>query len=108
MRMKNFIQSIDYDLWIVTTHGPFVPMTTAGEHQVPTPMEKLTTNGKKKLSLNAKALNVLFCALGQDEFAREMKKGKASITFKRELDKVSIAFKRELDKVFIAFLKDIS
>ncbi|VFQ78629.1 unnamed protein product [Cuscuta campestris] len=70
MRMENFIQSIDYDLWIVTTHGPFVPMTTVGEHQVPTPMDKLTTEDKKKLSLNAKALNVLFCALGQDEFAR--------------------------------------
>ncbi|VFQ80904.1 unnamed protein product [Cuscuta campestris] len=41
-----------------------------GEHQVPTPMDKLTTEDKKKLSLNAKALNVLFCALGQDEFAR--------------------------------------
>ncbi|VFQ84453.1 unnamed protein product [Cuscuta campestris] len=33
-------------------------------------MDKLTTDDKKKLSLNAKALNVLFCALGQDEFAR--------------------------------------
>ncbi|VFQ59736.1 unnamed protein product [Cuscuta campestris] len=33
-------------------------------------MDKLTTEDKKKLSLNAKALNVLFCALGQDEFAR--------------------------------------
>ncbi|VFQ85747.1 unnamed protein product [Cuscuta campestris] len=41
-----------------------------GEHQVPTPMDELTTDNKKKLSLNAKALNVLFCALGQDEFAR--------------------------------------
>ncbi|VFQ84582.1 unnamed protein product [Cuscuta campestris] len=29
-----------------------------------------TMEDKKKLSLNAKALNVLFCALGQDEFAR--------------------------------------
>ncbi|VFQ91639.1 unnamed protein product [Cuscuta campestris] len=44
--------------------------TVVGEHQVPTPMDKLTTEVKKKLSLNAKALNVLFCALGQDEFAR--------------------------------------
>ncbi|VFQ79940.1 unnamed protein product [Cuscuta campestris] len=70
MRMENFIQSIDYDLWIVTTHVPFVPMTTVGEHQVPTPMDKLTSDDKKKLSLNAKALSVLFCALGQDEFAR--------------------------------------
>ncbi|VFQ77698.1 unnamed protein product [Cuscuta campestris] len=70
MRMENFIQSIDYDLWIVTTHGPFVRMTTVCEHQVPTPMDKLTTDDKKKLSLNAKALNVLVCALGQDEFAR--------------------------------------
>ncbi|VFQ81451.1 unnamed protein product [Cuscuta campestris] len=43
---------------------------TNGEHQVPTPMDKLTTDEKKKHSLNAKALNVLFCALGQDEFAR--------------------------------------
>ncbi|VFQ79200.1 unnamed protein product [Cuscuta campestris] len=42
----------------------------ASEHQVPTPMDKLTIDDKKKLSFNAKALNVLFCALGQDEFAR--------------------------------------
>ncbi|VFQ90307.1 unnamed protein product [Cuscuta campestris] len=33
-------------------------------------MDKLTIDDKKKLSLNAKALNILFCALGQDEFAR--------------------------------------
>ncbi|VFQ83173.1 unnamed protein product [Cuscuta campestris] len=37
---------------------------------VTTPMDKLTIDDKKKLSLNAKALNMLFCALGQDEFAR--------------------------------------
>ncbi|VFQ88655.1 unnamed protein product [Cuscuta campestris] len=47
-----------------------VSVKLSGEHQVPTPMDKLTTEDKKKLSLNAKALNVLFCALGQDEFAR--------------------------------------
>ncbi|VFQ73004.1 unnamed protein product [Cuscuta campestris] len=33
-------------------------------------MDKLTSDDKKKLLLNAKALNVLLCALGQDEFAR--------------------------------------
>ncbi|VFQ62783.1 unnamed protein product [Cuscuta campestris] len=41
-----------------------------GERKVPTPMDKLMPENKKKLSLNAKALNILFCALGQDEFAR--------------------------------------
>ncbi|VFR00767.1 unnamed protein product [Cuscuta campestris] len=38
--------------------------------KVPIPKDKLTIDDKKKLSLSAKALNILFCALGPDEFAR--------------------------------------
>ncbi|VFQ59816.1 unnamed protein product [Cuscuta campestris] len=62
MRMEYFIQSIDFDLWLNVLHGPFVP--SIGN------LAGLSPEDKRKLSMNAKAINILHCSLGPDEFAR--------------------------------------
>ncbi|VFQ85689.1 unnamed protein product [Cuscuta campestris] len=61
-QMEYFIQSIDFDLWLNVLHGPFVPRN--GD------FAGLSSEDKKKLSMNAKAMNILHCSLGPDEFAR--------------------------------------
>ncbi|VFQ80669.1 unnamed protein product [Cuscuta campestris] len=60
--MEYFIQSIDFDLWLNILHGPFVP--SSGD------FAGLSLEDKRKLSINAKAINILHCSLGPDEFAR--------------------------------------
>ncbi|RAL53735.1 hypothetical protein DM860_015463 [Cuscuta australis] len=62
MRMEYFIQSIDFDLWLNVLHGRFVP--SSGD------FAGLSLEDKRKLSMNAKAINILHCSLGPDEFAR--------------------------------------
>ena len=67
MRMENFIQSIDFNLWIIIKDGLYVPTKNSGEAK---DLRELNDEDKRQLSLNAKAINSLHCALGPDEFAR--------------------------------------
>ena len=68
--MRIFIQALDYDLWSVIINGPHTP--TFIINGIPTPkLEKDWDDSDKKLvQLNAKAMNVLYCALDANEFNR--------------------------------------
>ncbi|KAK8669804.1 hypothetical protein V6N13_104573 [Hibiscus sabdariffa] len=61
-RMMFFIKAKDFHLWDIVEDGPFVPTTSRSEW---------SANDRKKMELNCKALHILFCALGPDEYGKE-------------------------------------
>ena len=58
-RMRVFLISMNLDLWNIIENGFLLPSK---------PMNKWSDLEKKYFSLNAKAMNVLFCALDKNEF----------------------------------------
>ncbi|KAL4285240.1 hypothetical protein GQ457_16G021070 [Hibiscus cannabinus] len=60
-RLMFFIKAKDIHLWDIIEDGPFVPTKSKLEWN---------TNDRKKMELNYKALHIIFCALGPDEYAR--------------------------------------
>ena len=70
-RMRIFIQSTDYDLWKIIINGPDTPMTTNDEGQrVPKTDEEWTPEEKKKVEMNAKAINLMHCAISFEEYRK--------------------------------------
>ena len=74
-RMTIYLQSIDYNLWEVIENGPYVPMKLIKEEGKPDRLvlkekHEYEEEDKRKLSLNARAKNVLYCALDKNEFNR--------------------------------------
>ncbi|KAL3510113.1 hypothetical protein ACH5RR_029514 [Cinchona calisaya] len=71
-RMKIFLQSIDIELWYVVNEGPFEASII--DDQTNRRREKtrneLTPQDKANLTLNAKAMNVLYNALDANESTR--------------------------------------
>ena len=65
--MSIFLQS-DYELWDVVQDGPFVPMKEVDGKQVPKTREEMTPQDKKNIAINARAMNVLYCALNEYNF----------------------------------------
>ncbi|KAL4313229.1 hypothetical protein GQ457_01G021870 [Hibiscus cannabinus] len=60
-RMMFFMKSLDYHLWDIILDGPFVPQRIK---------EEWNAEDRKKMELNAKALHILFCAFGPNEYAK--------------------------------------
>ena len=58
-RMRIYLQALDYEIWEVVCDDLFIPRKNA-----------LSELDKKKMSLNSKAMNALFCALDKNEFHR--------------------------------------
>ena len=69
-RTKIYLQSIDYNLWLIVAKGPYVPMKNVDNVDKPKLEEEYDENEMKKCSFNAKAINCLYCALSKDEFNR--------------------------------------
>ena len=59
--MMYFIKAIDFRLWDIVEDGPFVPQRRKADW---------SADDKKKMELNSKALHIIFCALGPEEFAK--------------------------------------
>ncbi|KAL4360754.1 hypothetical protein GQ457_04G019050 [Hibiscus cannabinus] len=51
----------DFHLWDIIGEGPFMPTKSKSEWKV---------NDRKKVKLNCKALHIVFCALGIDEYGK--------------------------------------
>jgi hypothetical protein len=65
--MRIYIQAVDYELWRVISRGPRFPRDKEGKLKD----EKDWDDADLKLmSLNSKAMNVLYCALDANEFNR--------------------------------------
>ena len=65
------MQALDYEIWEVVCDGPFMPMSKdeVGD-DIHKPSSQLSELEKRKMSLNFKAMNALFCALDKKEFHR--------------------------------------
>ncbi|XP_072076806.1 uncharacterized protein [Arachis hypogaea] len=70
-RMRIFVQSIDYNIWNIILNGPDDPTKQNTDREV---MEKedneWTEEEKKKVELNAKAFNLMHCAISFEEFRK--------------------------------------
>ncbi|VFQ65571.1 unnamed protein product, partial [Cuscuta campestris] len=69
-RMRIFIQSNDYKLWLIVKNGCRVPMKKVGEVNVPKTEEEFTDEDCKKMELNAKAINMIYCGVNADDYRK--------------------------------------
>ncbi|VFQ74654.1 unnamed protein product, partial [Cuscuta campestris] len=69
-RMRIFIQSNDYDSWLVIKHGETVPTKIVDGVLVPKLETEYTSNDKKNMQLNARAINFLYCAVNPDDYQK--------------------------------------
>ncbi|KAL3503833.1 hypothetical protein ACH5RR_033674 [Cinchona calisaya] len=71
-RMKIFVQSIDIDLWYIICEGPLeANVIDVNTHRLrPKTRYELNAKDKVNLSLNAKAINILYNILDADEFSK--------------------------------------
>ena len=63
-----FIQALDYDIWSVIINRPHTPTIIVDGIGKPKPKKDWDEMDKKLVQLNAKAMNVLYCALDANEF----------------------------------------
>ena len=66
--MKIYIQAVDYHLWKVIIKGPQMFTIRVNNIDIPKSEEDWDDNDMKMRELNAKAINVLYCALDFIEF----------------------------------------
>ncbi|WP_374695496.1 hypothetical protein ACEW7V_00205 [Areca yellow leaf disease phytoplasma] len=66
--MKIYIQAIDFQLWKVILKGPHIPIIKVDGMDIPKPEEDWDDHDMKMGELNAKAMNLLYCALDANEF----------------------------------------
>ena len=57
-------------MWHVVTNGPHTPTIVVNGIQTPKPIQEYNEDDKKLASMNAKAMNILYCALERNEFNR--------------------------------------
>ncbi|RZB90724.1 Ankyrin repeat-containing protein isoform B [Glycine soja] len=67
-RMKIFIQSVDFKLWLLIKNGPKVPTKLVDNEEVEKTEDEYDEEDMKNLELEAKAKNILHCALNPDVF----------------------------------------
>ena len=62
--MRIYLQVLDYEIWEIVNDSPFMPTIKNEEgKEIPKPSSHWSELEKKKLSLNSKEMNALFCAL---------------------------------------------
>ena len=67
-RIKIFIQALDYDMWSIIVNGPHTPTKIIDGVESTKPEREWDEVDKKMAQLNAKAMNILYCALDANEF----------------------------------------
>jgi len=67
-RMRIFIQSVDFKLWLVIKNGPKIPTKIVNNEEVEKSEDEYDEEDVKNLELEAKAKNILCCALNPDVF----------------------------------------
>ena len=68
--MRIYMHSIDYNLWKVVDKGPHIPSVVVNGVSIPKLEEDWDENDIKQSEINAKAMNLLYCALDPSEFNR--------------------------------------
>ncbi|XP_057986532.1 uncharacterized protein LOC131171098 [Hevea brasiliensis] len=70
VRMRNFIQSVDIEAWQRIVKGPEIPLELHADGYREKLEDEYNELDWKKVSSNAKALNILHCALDATEYNR--------------------------------------
>lgn len=68
--MRIYIQASDYEAWKIIRDGPYVPTKIVNETMVSKSEEEWDERDSRLIQLNAKAINMLYCALDANEFNR--------------------------------------
>ncbi|KAK8585731.1 hypothetical protein V6N13_050703 [Hibiscus sabdariffa] len=69
-RMRLFIKSNDYQVWDVVEDGPFILSKREGDWLIPKTKVEITDEDRRRMQINDKAMHMMFCALGPDEYAK--------------------------------------
>ncbi|VFQ72974.1 unnamed protein product [Cuscuta campestris] len=69
-RMRIFIQSNGYKLWLIVKNGCRIPMKEVDGVYLPKTKEEFDENDFKKMELNAKAINIIYCGVNGDNYRK--------------------------------------
>ena len=67
-RMKIFIQASDYNLWSIIVNDPYISTHSINNIVTLKPENEWNDSDRRMAQLNAKEINVLYCALSMNEF----------------------------------------
>ena len=68
--MRIFIQASEFKLWTIMVNGPHTPSKLVNNVSIPKPECEWDECDERMAQLNAKAMNLLYCALSASEFNR--------------------------------------
>ena len=66
--MRIFIQALNYDTWSVIINEPYTPTIIVDGISITKPKKNWSKEDKRSIQLNAKVMNVLYCALDANKF----------------------------------------
>ena len=89
-RMKIFFQASDYKIQDIIVSGPYTPTKIVNNVSISKAESEWDENDEKIAQLNAKAINLLYCALDANEFNRIS----GCISAKGIWDKLEVTYKR--------------
>ncbi|XP_057975241.1 uncharacterized protein LOC131162650, partial [Malania oleifera] len=92
-RMRIYLQNTDWKVWRIVSKGNYVPMRIEGAARVPKTEDEYDDDDMKAVSLNATAMNILYCSLDVNEFNRIM----ACSTAKEIWDKLEVTYEGTRD-----------
>ncbi|VFQ70216.1 unnamed protein product [Cuscuta campestris] len=87
-RMRIYIQSTNFLLWRIIKNGEDVPMKKVGETNVLKTENEYDAQDIKKVENNAKAINIIYCAVNSDDY----QKISCCTTAKEMWDKLEITY----------------
>ena len=89
-RMRIFIQASEFKLWTMIVNGPHTPSKLINNVSIPKPESEWDEYDERMAQLNAKAMNLLYCALSTSEFNRI-----STCTFAKEIwDRLEVTHDR--------------
>ncbi|VFQ72004.1 unnamed protein product [Cuscuta campestris] len=87
-RMRIYIRSTNFQLWLVIKNGEEIPMKKVGETTVPKTENEFDAEDIKKIENYAKAINMLYCAVNPDDY----RKISCCTTAKEMWDKLEVTY----------------
>ncbi|VFQ71074.1 unnamed protein product [Cuscuta campestris] len=69
-RMRIYIRSTNFQLWLVIKNGEETPIKKVGEKLVPKTEDEFHAEDIKKVENYAKAINILYCAVNPDDYRK--------------------------------------
>ncbi|VFQ70493.1 unnamed protein product [Cuscuta campestris] len=69
-RMRIYIRSTNFQLWLVIKNGEEVPMKKFGDKLIPKTEDEFDAEDIKKVENYAKAFNMIYCAVNPDDYRK--------------------------------------